>query len=153
MAGPTFVRFVSAAPGRLVSRCDAPQSYIGARRASEEEIRATGERIIWIDGQVLPLTAEYCARFDRELRHQISNGDLVVRTQADHEAWLEIERKRDEEAHPPANAETVEGAVEDGGAPLELGEQIGVLEPAPGAVELPVEPESPPADVPRSRKQ
>lgn len=136
MAGPTFVRFVSAAPGRLVSRFDAPQGYIGARRASEEEVRATGERIVRIDGQVLPLTAEFCARFDKELRNAIRDGDLVERTEVEHQAWLALELERDAIAHPPAPA----------AAPPE--------QPAP--VEQPVEvapvTEPPPAEAPRSRK-
>jgi len=105
MAEPQFVQFVSAAPGRLVSRSDSPQSFIGARRATEEEARASGERIVWDLEQVVALTGEYCARYGRDLQHQLRNGDLIERSEADYRAWLEFEQERDAAANGVQGAE------------------------------------------------
>jgi hypothetical protein len=94
----TFAKYVSAVEGRLVSRWDAgPHSYIGARVTSMAE-RATGaEPIVWDTAVVLPLTAEFCQRFERELRDAIRNGDLIERSAAEYQGWLQVEKKRDEE--------------------------------------------------------
>src|SRR5689334_4165539 len=92
---PEFVRFVSSVEGRLVSRWDANGSSFGARVATSEERKAGVEPIVWDEACVIPLTAAFCARFDRELRNAIRNGDLLERSAEDHAAWLELEEQRE----------------------------------------------------------
>ena len=48
------------------------------------------------------------------------------------------------------SAVEVAGTIEEGGAPLELGELIATGEPAPGAVELPIDPV--PTRTPRGKR-
>lgn len=105
--GPVFVRFVSSVEGRLVSRWDAPQSFIGARWHSPEETKETGQRVAWDTDAVVPLTDAFCARFDKELRCALRDGDLLERTEEDYKAWLVVEAQRDAAAYPPPAVEPV----------------------------------------------
>lgn len=95
-----FVRFVSPVKGRLVSRWDAPGTYVGARLATTAERAAGSDGVIWDEELVLPLTEAFCRRFDKELRSALRNGDLRERKADDYRRWLETERKRDAAAHP-----------------------------------------------------
>lgn len=92
-----FTRFVSSVEGRVVSRWDAPGSVFGAKVATLEERKAGAEPIVWDPERVVPLTAAFCARFERELRNAVRNGDLRERTRADWEAWLKVEEQREAE--------------------------------------------------------
>lgn len=95
-----FAAYVSSVEGRLVSRWDVgPWSYFGARVASAEERARGAEPIVWEPDRVIPLTAEFCARFERELRDALANGDLKQRSAEEYAAWLEAERKADEKLH------------------------------------------------------
>ena len=93
-----FTRFVSSVEGRLVARWDAPGSCFGAKQATAAERREGVEPIQWDTARVVPLTAPFAAKYDRELRNAIRGGDLVERTRADFEAWLKVEEER-EAAH------------------------------------------------------
>jgi hypothetical protein len=156
---PVFVRFFSAVKGRLVSRFNAPQSYLGARRATPEERAETGEPLVWDEDAVFPFTAEYCRRYDKEIRCALNDGDLRERTEKDYLAWVEEEKRRDAEAHPPpklaptlvapSGAEvgsalvdaggpgSVPGVVETTDAMPPPAELLPGAEYAPDAVELP----------------
>lgn len=124
-----FVRFVSSVKGRLVTRWDAQGACFGARLATLEERKAGAEPISWDEACVVPLTAAFCAKYDRELRNAIRGGDLLVRSREDYDAWLKAEEAREaehvakleaakltdqapvalpptEETPPPAEAET-----------------------------------------------
>lgn len=97
---PQFVRFVRAVEGRLVSRWDVgPTHYFGARLGTPAE-RADGKSIIWNTEQVIPLTAEFVARFPRELAKAIRHGDLEEVKADAYAAWIEHEEKQDAEANP-----------------------------------------------------
>lgn len=98
-----FAAYVSSVEGRLVSRWDVgPWSYFGARVASAEERAKGAEPIVWEPERVIPLTAEFCQRFERELRDALANGDLRKRTAKEHEAWLKAELEADEKLHGKA---------------------------------------------------
>lgn len=90
-----FVRFVRSVEGRLVTRWDAPPACIGARIASAEERKAGAPPIVWDTQVVVPLTAQFCARYDRELRQAIVGGDLVECSRDDWGAWLKLEKQRE----------------------------------------------------------
>lgn len=92
-----FVRFVSSVPGRLVTRWDNPSASFGARVTTLDERKAGAAPIIWDPDVVIPLTAEFCARFERELRDALRNGDLVERMEADWQRWLQLEQEREAE--------------------------------------------------------
>ena len=107
MVAPQFVRFVSSVPGRLVTRWDNPATPIGARVSTAEERTAGAEPIVWDEERVTPFTADFAARFDRELRGAFARGDLVERQRADWEAWTELEQKREaDRARAVADVET-----------------------------------------------
>lgn len=113
-----FVRFVSSVEGRTVSRWDAPGAYFGAKVATLEERKAGATPVIWDEERVTPLTAQFCARYERELRNALKNGDLKDRKREEYEAWLKVEEKREAEhlkrleaAAAPAET-TVEAPVE-----------------------------------------
>lgn len=91
----TFTRFVSSVEGRLVTRWDAQGSSFGARVATAEERAAGDAPISWDPTCVVPLTPQFCAKFDRELRNAIRNGDLKERTEADWQAWRKHEEERE----------------------------------------------------------
>lgn len=95
MAEVQFVRFVQPVKGRLVSRWDAPESYIGARFTSEAERAAGAEAVEWNEALVLPLTREFCDRYLRELRKALKNGDLKEVDEAAYRAWLAVEGERE----------------------------------------------------------
>jgi hypothetical protein len=94
-AAPLFVRFVSSVEGRLVSRWDANGSSFGARVATAVERADGAEAIVWDTECVVPLTAAFCARYDRELGNALKHGDLVERTREEWEAWLKAEEARE----------------------------------------------------------
>lgn len=96
-SAPKFALFVSSVEGRLVSRWDAPSSSFGARVATAEERKAGSEPIVWDPACVVPLTEQFAAKCDRELRNAFKNGDLKKRTEADWRAWLELDEKRETE--------------------------------------------------------
>lgn len=105
-AAPLFVRFVSSVEGRLVSRWDANGSSFGARVATAVERAEGAEPIVWDTECVVPLTAAFCARFDRELRNALKAGDLRERTREDWQAWLTADEAREAArvAPPPSAA-------------------------------------------------
>jgi hypothetical protein len=103
-AAPQFVRFVSSVEGRLVSRWDAQGSSFGARVATAAERAEGAEPIVWDTECVVPLTAPFCAKYDRELRNALKHGDLVERSRADWEAWLKAEEAREARPTEPAPA-------------------------------------------------
>jgi hypothetical protein len=90
-----FSRFVSSVQGRLVARWDANGSSFGARVATAVERGEGAEPIVWDTECVVPLTAAFCARYDRELRNALKHGDLVVRSREDWLAWLQLEEQRE----------------------------------------------------------
>lgn len=118
MAEVRFVRFVSAVPGRLVSRWDSPGTLIGARITTEAERSEGAEPILWDEAVVLPLTDGFCRRYDLELRRALRNGDLKERKEADWKRWLEVEEDREQkriaeiEAEKKRVAEEAEKAAE-----------------------------------------
>lgn len=94
---PEFVRFVSSVEGRLVARWDAAGASFGARVATRAEREAGAEPMQWDVECVVPLTAAFCAKYDRELRNAIKGGDLRERKREDWEAWLKAEADREDE--------------------------------------------------------
>jgi hypothetical protein len=100
-AAPQFVRFVSSVEGRLVSRWDANGSSFGARVATSVERAEGAEAIVWDTACVVPLTAAFCARFDRELRNALKAGDLVERSREDWLTWLRAEEAREDARFAP----------------------------------------------------
>jgi hypothetical protein len=96
-----FARYVSSVEGRLVSRWDANGSSFGARVATAAERAEGAEAIVWDTECVVPLTAAFCARYDRELRNALKHRDLVERTREDWLAWLQLEEAREAERFPP----------------------------------------------------
>ena len=125
---PAFVRFVSSVEGRLVGRWDAQGASFGARVATRAEREAGAEPMQWDVECVVPLTAAFCAKYDRELRNAIRGGDLLERKRDDWEAWLKAEEAREVEhvkrleaakaAEPSAEAPT-EAAPENTTPPTE----------------------------------
>lgn len=100
---PTFAKYVRAVDGRLVSRLDvAPGTHLGAR--------LTEEGPVWDTERVIPLTAEYCAKFARELRKTFAARDLIECTEAEYQAWLQIEEER--EAAREAEVAAAQAAAE-----------------------------------------
>lgn len=97
MSGPKFVRYVSSVKGRLVSRWDSLSTHIGARVTTPEQRSAGAEPVLWDEELVLPLTEQFCARFNKELRQAIRNGDLKERSEQDYTAWLKLAEKREAE--------------------------------------------------------
>jgi hypothetical protein len=97
MAGPKFERYVSPVKGRLVSRWDSLGSNIGARVTTPEQRAAGADPVIWDEELVLGLTEQFCARFNKELRQALRNGDLKERNEDDYRAWLEVAAKREAE--------------------------------------------------------
>jgi hypothetical protein len=137
-AAPQFVRYVSCVKGRLVSRWDAPSACFGARVSTFPEREAGAESIVWDEDCVIPLTAQFCARFDRELRNAVRNGDLRERKAEDHAAWLKLEETRENERFAKAEAaakEATEPTVEAPaqGAPTEPTTPPGEAEATPKA--------------------
>lgn len=114
-ASDPFVRFVSSVAGRLVSRWDAQGSSFGARVSTRAERESGAEHITWDTDCVIPLTAEFCAKYDRELRNAVRGGDLVERSRRDWEAWLRLEQRREAEHVQRLNSasEAVEQSGED----------------------------------------
>lgn len=119
---PQFVRFVSSVEGRIVTRWDSPGSCIGARLATAQERKDGAEPFTWDTECVVPLTAEFCARFDRELRNALRNGDLLERKREDWEGWLKAEEER-EAARDAELAKAPEAAAEVSAAPEPNAEQ------------------------------
>lgn len=108
-----FVRFVSSVEGRLVARWDAQGSSFGARVSTRAEREAGAEHIYWDTDCVVPLTAPFCAKYDRELRNAIRGGDLRERSREDWLAWLKLEEQRESErVKALEGAQTPEVAVE-----------------------------------------
>lgn len=92
-----FTRFVSSVDGRLVARWDAPGSCFGARVSTLEERTGGAAPIQWDTACVVPLTAPFCAKYDRELRNALRGGDLLERTREDWQAWLKTEEAKEDE--------------------------------------------------------
>lgn len=99
---PVFVRYVSAVPGRLVTRWDVAPAYLGARLATREELAAGADPIAWDAERVVPLTAAFVARFGRELNGALRRGDLVERSADDFALWQMIEADREARRIDPA---------------------------------------------------
>jgi len=144
---PVFVRFVSSVEGRLVGRWDATGACFGARVATREEREAGAEPMQWDTECVVPLTAAFCAKYDRELRNAVRGGDLLERKREDWEAWLRIEEQRE--------AEHVKRLNEAASALAKVGDAVGVMPPGvPVVVEAPVEETTPPeAEPTQGRKK
>jgi hypothetical protein len=106
-----FTRFVSSVKGRLVARWDTSGSCFGARVLTREERKTAPESIVWDEACVVPLTAQFCAKYDRELRNAIRNGDLLERKREEWEAWLKAEEVR--EAERAEEAKALNAKVED----------------------------------------
>lgn len=102
MSQVRFVRFVSSVTGRVVSRWDTGKPF-GARITTEKERQDGAPPIVWDTERVIPLSAEFCERFARELNQAVAHGDLKERTLAEYEAQ-EKQRRREapsEDASPP----------------------------------------------------
>lgn len=85
MPEPRFAIFVRSVPGRTVSRFGSRSStLIGARFASESEIAAGSERVIWSD-RIVPIAEEAFRKFRREYTSALRLGDLTSATEAE---WL-----------------------------------------------------------------
>jgi hypothetical protein len=105
-AAPKFALFVSSVSGRLASRPGSPHTYIGARLPSPEERKAGSSEPVWNPDEIVPiLESEY--KDPRFLRHwdgMIRDGDLLSRTEAEWQAYVqglekvEVERTKKLEA-------------------------------------------------------
>lgn len=110
---PEFVRFVSAVEGRLVTRWDTLTSYIGARKTNADERAGGAPAIEWDLEQVVPLTRDFCARFDKELRSAFRHGDLRDRSEKDYESYIAAVEKREAEAEAARAEEAKKAAAEE----------------------------------------
>jgi hypothetical protein len=98
---PKFEMFVRSVNGHAVAR-PGTREYLGAtRRVLTKEQIASGESPFEWDDRVIPLTAEFCRRYARELREWLSNGELVKVSRAEWDAQANVaapaakESKRD----------------------------------------------------------
>jgi hypothetical protein len=114
VAQPKFAVYVRAVEGRLVGRWGSKHEYFGARRtaATLQERRAGKAMAVWDTQRVIPLTADYCRRFRKELRKALRNGDLLECKVGDYSAWLRIQAER-EKKHTEKLAEQKKKAAEE----------------------------------------
>lgn len=100
MPGPQFVRFISAAEGRLVPWWGT-SVYFGAEVRQGEVLQDLK--------RIYPLTDDFCRRYTRELSQAIAEGDLLERKREEWEAQekaqeAEVARLRQAAADAAANA-------------------------------------------------
>lgn len=125
-----------------MSRWDSAEALIGARLATREERKAGAPGVIWDTQRIVPLTAEFCRKYHRELTRALALGDLKERTAEDYAAYTasreEAKKKRREEAEKRAKTEAeakakAEAAAKAGEAPPETKSESGDGEGEPPA--------------------
>ena len=127
--GPRIALYVRAVKGRLVSRYGSA-GYFGARRTHiTRQQQVAGEpMLVWDTDCVYPVTEATWASYRRELSKALRTGDLVEATEAEHRAWLEVERKR--EAAHCARLEAEAKAQQQPQAEPEAGKKSGAKGPS-----------------------
>lgn len=78
---PKFQRFVRSVEGRAVAIYGSGTTQLfGAVR--------DGTTIVWDTERVFPLTETWCAKYAKELRIHLAEGDLVEATREQYDAYM-----------------------------------------------------------------
>jgi Zn-dependent peptidase ImmA (M78 family) len=124
---PKFALYVRSVEGKAVARYGT-REMVGA-------VRVEPTKIVWDTEAVIPLSEEYVATYQRELRRHLTRGELKRATEAEYQAYLkakEAKAKKEAEALPAderkAIAEATAKAIE-----TKKAEPIDPLAPEPKA--------------------
>lgn len=96
-AAPKFALFVVAVTGALVRQFGTGLD-IGAKRSSEDEIKAGAPPIVWDEDAVTPITEAEYATYRKEYDRALRAGTLKRVDEAAFQGWIDLQHKRAEEA-------------------------------------------------------
>ncbi len=110
---PSFVRFVSCVEGRLCPRFGAPRrKYFGVHFSTPEELAAGADKFQFRPKHIQGLDDAYCRKYARELEEALRNGDLIERSRADFDAFVNA-RAEARAAREDAREKAAQAAADD----------------------------------------